>query len=105
MSLLQESYVQSLLADCDHLQERQEREAREAVVKKIDLIHELLRRNIRDAFLAYSLDSIVRFTEIAVEVTPLLSRYPRGSPRLPKSSASSSRGCRPPTSSTSVPSS
>lgn len=62
MSLVQESFVQSLLADCDQLSDRQEREAKEAVVRKLDQIYDLFRKNIRDAFLNYSLDVIIRFT-------------------------------------------
>jgi hypothetical protein len=48
-------------------------------VKKIDQIYELFRRNIRDAFTQYSLDVIVRFCEISVEVVVLIVRLLRGS--------------------------
>jgi hypothetical protein len=40
------------------------------VVHKLDQIYDLFRKNIRDAFLSYSLDVIIRFAEVAVEVTP-----------------------------------
>lgn len=64
--MIQESYAQSLLAECDLKIEKQEREAKEEVVKRIDQIYDLFKKNIRDAFLNYSLDVIVRFTEISV---------------------------------------
>jgi hypothetical protein len=103
MSLVQESLVQSLLGECDQLLERQEREAKEAVVHNLDQIYDLFRRNIRDAFLNYSLDVIIRFAEVAVEVPPSPSRSPSGSHALPNWSRSSLNACRPPTSSTSAP--
>ena len=84
MSLVEESYLQLLLNECDSYSSRQEREAREAVVKRIDHIYKLFKANIRDAFLKYSLDVIVRFTEIAVEVLYFKLRFRIVSTRLLK---------------------
>jgi hypothetical protein len=68
MSLVQESFVQSMLVECDQLSQREEREAKEAVIRNLDKIYKIFRENVKDAFSKYSFDVLVRFTEIAVEV-------------------------------------
>ena len=68
MSLIQESFLNNLLNECEINQSRPEKEAQEAVLHRLSEIYEVLKKNIRETFSSFSLDIIVRFTEISVEV-------------------------------------
>lgn len=47
MTLVQECLVQALLAECEELVLREEREAKETLLRKIDQIYSLFKQNVR----------------------------------------------------------
>lgn len=68
MSLIQESYLQNLLNECEANFGREEKEAKTAVANKLTEVESIMKKNIKQSFANYSLEVIVRFMEFAVEV-------------------------------------
>ena len=68
MSLIEESYLHNLLAESDAYFGREEKEAKQAVSSRLTEVYRILTRNIKFTFEHFSLETIVHFMELTVEI-------------------------------------